>query len=102
MIDPTREMDSGGYEKANNAGQESAKSGPRPSSGYLDEALQFIAAERAKLTFTCASPNPVSRKVGLTNAQSMQDEKLVEGTSTSHVASVSRVSPPTFGTMATT
>jgi hypothetical protein len=41
MID--READSGDYEDANNAGEE------QPSLGSLDEALQFIAAERAKL-----------------------------------------------------
>ena len=42
MID--QETDGGDYEDANNAGEE------QPSLGYLDEALQFIAAERAKLT----------------------------------------------------
>jgi hypothetical protein len=42
MID--RGTDGGDYEDANNAGEE------QPSLGYLDEALQFIAAERAKLT----------------------------------------------------
>ena len=41
MID--READSGDYEDANNADEE------QPSLGFLDEALQFIAAERAKL-----------------------------------------------------
>jgi hypothetical protein len=39
--------------------------------------------------------------VGLTNARSIQDEKLVEATFTSHVAPESRVSPPVFGAMAT-
>jgi len=42
MID--REVDSGDYEDANNADEE------QPTLGWLDEALQFIAAERAKLT----------------------------------------------------
>ena len=42
MID--QETDGGDYEDANNAGEE------QPSLGYLDEALQFIAAERARLT----------------------------------------------------
>ncbi len=42
MID--QETDSGDYEDANKAGEE------QPSLGYLDEALQFMAAERAKLT----------------------------------------------------
>jgi len=42
MID--QEVDSGDYEDANNADEE------QPSLGWLDEALQFIAAERAKLT----------------------------------------------------
>jgi hypothetical protein len=42
MID--LEADSGDYEDSNNADEE------QPSLGYLDEALQFIAAERAKLT----------------------------------------------------
>ncbi len=42
MID--QEADSGDYEDSNNADEE------QPSLGYLDEALQFIAAERAKLT----------------------------------------------------
>jgi hypothetical protein len=42
MID--QGTDGGDYEDANNAGEE------QPSLGYLDEALQFIAAERAKLT----------------------------------------------------
>jgi hypothetical protein len=42
MID--QGTDGGDYENANNAGDE------QPSLGYLDEALQFIAAERAKLT----------------------------------------------------
>ena len=42
MID--LEVDSGDYEDANNADEE------QPSLGYLDEALEFIAAERAKLT----------------------------------------------------
>jgi hypothetical protein len=42
MID--QGTDGGDYEDANNAG------GEQPSLGYLDEALQFIAAERAKLT----------------------------------------------------
>ncbi len=41
MID--QGTDGGDYEDANNAGE-------GPSLGYLDEALQFIAAERAKLT----------------------------------------------------
>lgn len=44
MID--LEADSGDYEDANNADEE------QPSLGFLDEALQFIAAERAKLTAT--------------------------------------------------
>jgi myotubularin-related protein 6/7/8 len=39
--------------------------------------------------------------VGLTNARSIQDEKLVEATFTSHVAPESRVSQPVFGAMAT-
>jgi len=42
MID--QEVDSGDYEDANNADE------GQPSLGWLDEALQFIAAERAKLT----------------------------------------------------
>lgn len=42
MID--QGSDGGDYEDANNAGEE------QPSLGYLDEALQFMAAERAKLT----------------------------------------------------
>jgi hypothetical protein len=42
MID--QGTDGGDYEDANNAGEE------QPSLGYLDQALQFIAAERAKLT----------------------------------------------------
>ena len=42
MID--QEADSGDYEDANNADEE------QPSLGWLDGALQFIAAERAKLT----------------------------------------------------
>lgn len=42
MID--QGTDGGDYEDANKAGEE------EPSLGYLDEALQFIAAERAKLT----------------------------------------------------
>jgi hypothetical protein len=47
MIDIDPETDGGDYEEdANNAGEE------QPSLGYLDEALQFIAAERAKLTVT--------------------------------------------------
>ena len=44
MIDIDQETDGGDYEDANNAG------GEQPSLGYLDGALQFIAAERAKLT----------------------------------------------------
>jgi len=39
--------------------------------------------------------------VGLTNARSIQDEKLVEATFTSHVAPESRVSQPVFGATAT-
>ncbi|KAI9509600.1 phosphatases II [Russula earlei] len=39
--------------------------------------------------------------VGLTNARSIQDEKLVEATFTSHVAPESRVSRPVFGATAT-
>ena len=39
--------------------------------------------------------------VGLTNARSIQDEKLVEATFNSHVAPESRVSQPVFGAMAT-
>ena len=39
--------------------------------------------------------------VGLTNARSIQDEKLVEATFTSHVAPESRVSQPIFGATAT-
>jgi hypothetical protein len=42
MID--QGTDGGDYEDANNAGEE------QPSLGYLDEALQFMASERAKLT----------------------------------------------------
>jgi hypothetical protein len=42
MID--QGSDGGDYEDANKAGEE------QPSLGYLDEALQFMAAERAKLT----------------------------------------------------
>ncbi len=42
MID--QETDGGDYEDGDNADEE------QPSLGYLDEALQFIAAERAKLT----------------------------------------------------
>jgi hypothetical protein len=42
MID--QGTDGSDYEDANNAGEE------QPSLGYLDEALEFIAAERAKLT----------------------------------------------------
>lgn len=44
MIDIDQETDGGDYEEGNRAGVE------QPSLGYLDEALQFIAAERAKLT----------------------------------------------------
>ncbi|KAI0254546.1 hypothetical protein BJV78DRAFT_924410 [Lactifluus subvellereus] len=44
MID--LEADSGDYEETNNTDEDSEQ----PSLGYLDEALQFIAAERAKLT----------------------------------------------------
>ncbi|KAF8266255.1 hypothetical protein EI94DRAFT_1803427 [Lactarius quietus] len=43
MID--REVDSGEYDDSNDADEDTL-----PSLGYLDEALQFIAAERAKLT----------------------------------------------------
>ncbi|KAH9956604.1 protein-tyrosine phosphatase-like protein [Russula dissimulans] len=39
--------------------------------------------------------------VGLTNARSIQDEKLVEATFASHVAPESRVSQPVFGATAT-
>ncbi|KAF8470480.1 phosphatases II [Russula ochroleuca] len=39
--------------------------------------------------------------VGLTNARSIQDEKLVEATFNSHVAPESRVSQPVFGATAT-
>ena len=39
--------------------------------------------------------------VGLTNARSIQDEKLVEATFTSHVTPESRVSQPVFGATAT-
>ncbi len=39
--------------------------------------------------------------VGLTNARSIQDEKLVEATFTSHVAPESRVSQPLYGATAT-
>lgn len=46
MIDIDQETDGGDYEEADNAG------GEQPSLGYLDEALQFIAAERARLTVT--------------------------------------------------
>ena len=44
MID--LEADSGDYEETNNTDEDAEQ----PSLGYLDEALQFIAAERAKLT----------------------------------------------------
>jgi hypothetical protein len=50
MIDIDRETDGGDYEDADNAGEE------QPSLGYLDEALQFIAAERAKLTVSRGNP----------------------------------------------
>ena len=39
--------------------------------------------------------------VGLTNARSIQDEKLLEATFTTHVAPESRVSQPVFGAQAT-
>ena len=45
MIDIDQETDGGDYEDGKNAVEQ-------PSLGYLDEALQFIAAERARLTVT--------------------------------------------------
>jgi hypothetical protein len=47
MID--LEADSGDYEESNNNVQDDSE---QPSLGYLDQALQFIAAERARLTAT--------------------------------------------------
>ncbi|KAI0300544.1 hypothetical protein B0F90DRAFT_421239 [Multifurca ochricompacta] len=47
-----QEVDSGDYEDASNADESTQEHMEleQPSLGYLDEALQFIAAERAKLT----------------------------------------------------